>query len=257
MRRTPKYCHHKASGQGFAILNGKQVYFGEYGTPESQQAYDEAIAKWRELHATPNQTTTIGQLAVLYIEQHATDYYSPGELVNYKCALKVMVGLFRTTRVCDFGPKKLKAVQDALVKKHVRIQVNNSLSRIKRMFEWGVAQEIDPATTFVALKTVKNLKRGRSKAKEGQPVLPVPQEHLDATIPQLTPPVAAMVRLQLLTGMRPGEVLKMTAGDIDTTGEVWIYKPSTHKNAWRGKKRLIPIGPRGHPPGGSIGTERR
>ena len=93
--------------------------------------------------------------------------------------------------------------------------------------------------------TVKGLKRGRCKDKEGKPVLPVPQKHIEAVLPELTPPVRAMVRLQLLTGMRPREVLKMKAGDIETTGEVWTYRPESHKNAWRGKQRNILIGPRG------------
>ncbi len=245
MKRTPNYCHHKATGQAYATINGKVVYFGEHGTAESKNAYDRAIVQWRELHANPHQTTTIGQLSVVFIKQHATDYYSPGELANYRAALKVLIAMFRTTRVCEFGPKKLKAVQDALAAKHVRIQVNNSLSRIKRMFEWGVSQEIVSATTFLALKTVKNLKRGRSKAKEGQPVLPVPQEHLDATLPELTPTVRSMVKMQLLTGMRPGEVLKMRVKELDTTGEVWVYRPDSHKNSWRLKQRVIYIGPRG------------
>ena len=33
--------------------------------------------------------------------------------------------------------------------------------------------------------------------------------------------------------------------DIDTSGAVWTYTPTTHKNAWRGKRRTIAIGPRG------------
>ena len=245
MPRTPKYCHHKATDQGYATINGAVVYFGKYDDPESRDAYDRAIAHWREVNATLDRETTIGQLAVMFVRQHATDYYSKSEMTNYQYALKVLVRMFRTTKVCDFGPKKLIAVRDELAKKHVRIQVNNHLARLKRMFEWGVQQELVSGNTFYALKCVKNLKRGRSKAREGKPVLPVPQADIDAVLPHLTSPVAAMVKLQLLTGMRPGEVLKMRAGDIDTSGEVWIYRPELHKNAWRGKQRTVMIGPRG------------
>jgi integrase len=38
-----------------------------------------------------------------------------------------------------------------------------------------------------------------------------------------------MVELQLLSGMRPGEVIRLTPADIDFTGPVWVYRPSYHK----------------------------
>jgi integrase len=60
-----------------------------------------------------------------------------------------------------------------------------------------------------------------------------------------------MVELQLLSGMRPGEVVVMRALDIDMTGKVWLYRPGSdrgphgeHKTAWRGHDRIIAIGPR-------------
>jgi hypothetical protein len=36
-----------------------------------------------------------------------------------------------------------------------------------------------------------------------------------------------MVRLQLLTGMRSGELFIMRAADIDTIGKVWLYRPGS------------------------------
>jgi integrase len=60
----------------------------------------------------------------------------------------------------------------------------------------------------------------------------------------VTPTVAAMVELQRLTGMRPGEVVVMRACDIDTRGAVWIYRPHVHKNRWRGHERQVFLGPK-------------
>jgi len=40
--------------------------------------------------------------------------------------------------------------------------------------------------------------------------------------------------------MRSGEVIAMTPGQIVD----WVYRPSHHKNAWRGHVREIPIGPK-------------
>jgi integrase len=54
-----------------------------------------------------------------------------------------------------------------------------------------------------------------------------------------------MVLLQWHTGMRPGEVCSIRADEIDRTGTVWLYKPSYHKLAYRGKPRVIAIGKAG------------
>src|SRR5262249_11088710 len=63
-------------------------------------------------------------------------------------------------------------------------------------------------------------------------------------------PVRAMIELQLLAGMRPGEVVIMRACDLDMTGAIWLYRPGSdqvsgvHKTAWRDHERIIAIGPR-------------
>jgi integrase len=67
---------------------------------------------------------------------------------------------------------------------------------------------------------------------------------LAATIPLLPPPVQAMVHLQLLTGMRPGEACIMRARDLDMSGRVWIYRPATHKTEHHGTHREIYVGPK-------------
>ena len=75
------------------------------------------------------------------------------------------------------------------------------------------------------MRSVPGLKRGRSDARESKPVKPVPERTVDATIEYLSPTLAAMVRLQALTGMRGGELVVMRPVDIDTTGPVWLYTP--------------------------------
>src|SRR5215470_14145133 len=43
--RQPSYCLHKATGQAYVTLNGKEYYLGLWGTPESKDAYDSLIAQ--------------------------------------------------------------------------------------------------------------------------------------------------------------------------------------------------------------------
>jgi hypothetical protein len=76
---------------------------------------------------------------------------------------------------------------------------------------------------------VAPLKRGRTQAKESEPVKPVARAVVEETLPMLRPVLADMVRLQMETGMRPGELVVLRAYDMDMTGPVWLYRPSSHK----------------------------
>jgi integrase len=53
-----------------------------------------------------------------------------------------------------------------------------------------------------------------------------------------------MVELQRLTGMRPGEVTRIRAVDLDRSREVWVYTPESHKTEHHGKTRKILLGPK-------------
>ncbi len=90
---------------------------------------------------------------------------------------------------------------------------------------------------------VTGLRQGRSEARETEPVMPVDDAIVAATLTALSPVVADMVRLQRLTGMRPGEVCHLRPADIDQTGDVWLYQPSRHKTQLHGRERTVFIGP--------------
>jgi integrase len=129
--------------------------------------------------------------------------------------------------------------------------VNQRIGRIRRLFKWGVEQEMVPASALQGLQAVRGLQKGRSKARETQPVAAVSPAVVEDTLPFLNRHIAGMVRVQLLTGARPGEVCAMRACDIDMTGKVWLYRPGSgsgpegeHKTAHHGHQRVIAIGPR-------------
>jgi integrase len=91
---------------------------------------------------------------------------------------------------------------------------------------------------------VPGLRRGRTGAKEGAGVKPPAADLVDAMLPQLNPTVRAMVELQRLTGMRPGELVIIRPADVDRSGDVWEYRPAEHKTAHAGKDRTVYLGPK-------------
>jgi integrase len=125
-----------------------------------------------------------------------------------------------------------------------RRTINAHMARIRQIFKWAAAQELIPAATWHGLQAVAGIRFGRPGAREKDPVRPVDDKVIEATLPYLTAVVADMVRLQRLTGMRPGEVCRITPAELDTSGQVWLYKPRRHKTAHHGKDRVVPIGPK-------------
>jgi integrase len=264
------------------VLLGK--YGTPEESPESWAKYYRVLAEWktagRRLLPLEGKDSAEGGLSVneliLLFWRHAEQHYRhpdgrpTSELDGYRIALRPLKELYGLTPARDFGPLSLKAVRDAMVKHPVtnkarvkdpaagkaewrvkvirvglaRKAINQNLGRIKRLFKWAVSEELIPAQVLVGLQSVSGLQAGRSEAYEPPPVLPVPEAHVNATLPYLTPQLAAMIRLQTLTGMRPGEVCAMRTADLETSGRIWFYRPCTHKTAWRGKARVIAIGPK-------------
>lgn len=122
--------------------------------------------------------------------------------------------------------------------------MNKQVGRIRRVFRWAASRELVPAVVAAALRTVDGLQRGRSEAVERPPVGPAPDADVAAVLPYLQPTIRAMVELQRLTGMRPGEVRLLRGADLDRSGPVWRYTPPGHKMAHAGRVRVVLLGPR-------------
>jgi len=123
--------------------------------------------------------------------------------------------------------------------------VNSSIGCIKRMFKWAVEQELVPPSTYHGLQAVAGLRKGRSDARETQAIRPVSDEHVEAVLPFLNSAQRAMVQLQRLTGMRPGEVCIMRPCDVDRGNpKTWAYRPGSHKTEHHEIERLVFLGPR-------------
>jgi integrase len=253
---VPKYCLHKPSGRAYVRIRGKVIYTGDYGTAESKQEYGRLVAELAAssgsaLPASSATGITVVELADAYW-QFAQGYYRKqdgtpsGWLAHIHLALhKHLAGLYGHTPAADFGPKAFKAIRQTLIDAgHTRQYINKLTPVIVRAFKWAAAEEIISAEVYHALQTVEGLKRGRSDAPDTEPVKPVADELVDATLPHTPRVVADMVRFQRLTGARPGEVCQIRPADLDRSGEVWQYRPADHKTAYRGRERCIYIGPK-------------
>jgi integrase len=164
----------------------------------------------------------------------------------YKDAIRIANALYADSLAAGFTPLSLRACQSKMIEKGwTRGTVNKAVSRLKHIWGWAVGEQLIDPMVHHGLCCVRGLKPGRSEARESEPVRPVDDAIVEATLPYCSPPVKAMVQLQRLTGARPGEICQMRIGDIDRSGKEWIYKPRRHKNTHRGQDRSIYIGPKG------------
>jgi integrase len=204
---------------------------------------------------------TVLELSVRYLK-HAEQYYrrqdgsNTNELTEMRCSLRPLVHLYATLPAHEFSPLKLEAVRELMVKGYthpkygpqkalVRKLVNARVRRIVRVYKWAVSKELVPESTWQALTSLPGLQAGRCEAREKPPVEPVSIETVNATLAQLHFHLQVAVRLQTLTGCRAGELLALKGDSLDTSKPIWLSRPFHHKGSHRGKKRVIPIGPRG------------
>ncbi|MEQ8790065.1 MAG: site-specific integrase [Pirellulaceae bacterium] len=251
IKRKPSYLLHKPTGQARVRIDGKDHYLGPHDSPESRERYEALVTQWLLRNGDTTQyTLSVDDLALLYIEFASSYYRKPNgeptsEITSIRHALRPLIRRFGTSPIRDFGPRKLKQVREDLIRVgHCRTNINRMVDRIKRMFTWGVSEEYVAPAVASALSSVKGLRKGRTNAEESRPVEPVDDAAVQATLPHLPTTVAAMVRLQLLTGSRPGEICAIRPCDITQgTDGVWRYVPEFHKTEHHGKQRRIFLGP--------------
>ena len=135
--------------------------------------------------------------------------------------MRVLRKFYAHVPAVEFGPLAFRAIQRHLVERGLaRKTINHMCGVIKHMFKWCASHEMIPVAAYQALATVPGLRKGRSAAREPDPIGPVADEVIDATWPSLPPVVADMVRFQRLTGCRPGEACIIRPCDVDDRGEV-------------------------------------
>ena len=250
-RKEPGYCLHKPTGQAYVNLGGRVIYLGTYDTDDSKERYNRLKAEWLvnrhsgKFQAKVSAGPFVSDICYAFLE-HAERYYSESnECAQFELAIQPLSELYGTLPAKEFGPIQFRACRDWWLSdpKRSRSYINKNMRRIRAVMRWGAGQGMIPAHIYESLKCVDPLKRGRTDAPETEAILPVEEKIVKATLPFCTAVVADMIQFQLLVGCRPGEVVSITPAMVNRTSEVWLIELAKHKTAYRGKKRVIYVGP--------------
>ena len=279
--RVPAPVHHKPSGQDVLFVrdaDGKRrmVYLGPHGSAQAARRYREVLAEHLAGKPVATRSTarvptsewpSLAQLCAAFLLD-AERYYVDAqgrrsdEVDNFRLALRPLLHLHRDTPTDRFSITDLIEVRQGFIdaefghqrdeqgrpipgtgKKRTRTYINACLRRVKQVFRWGTERRLVPGSTWHELSALRSLPIGRCAARETEPVEAVPWSMVEPVLEHLPTPLRSCVLLQWCTGMRPSEALQIRVSDLDRSGDVWLYRVEHHKNAWRGRPRIVPLGP--------------
>lgn len=289
----PKLCRHKSSGQGYVTIHGKREYLGAFGSPECRRNYRDVLKRFED-RQTPRAVrqsiylgagATVKQLVTEFMKAVAdVKYQIDGEKTSTHnaCRLYLVDGLaaqYGAMLADDFRHPEFEEFRlQYLERGYARNSMKILTGRVLALFRWGHRRGAVSAETLTSLKASPEPDEG----EEREPIAPVPADVLAlvlATLEAPEPPPdvpgirrdhyakrrrqAAMMRLQELVGMRPGELCRMRGKEIDREGKVrvgnrivqvagpdgepycgWIFQPGRHKTMKKGKTVAYLIGPK-------------
>jgi len=266
----PAIYHHKKSGRDRVRIDGKDVYLGPHGSREARAAYAKLLADVAEGRPVAGEEVAASAMEVDDVlaewwAQAARKYSQRGrEATNFRAALRPLSRLFGTTAASEFRSDQLEGLRLAMATgswmtdaergkaagKSGRRPVgwcanvcNRACGRVKTVWRWAERKGYVPEGRWAHLCSLPPIAANDATARHTKARRAFEGPELEMVCRACPRPVAAMLRLQYLTGMRSGEVRIMRACDVDRSADVWVYAPFQHKNDWRGQERHVYLGP--------------
>lgn len=248
--RIPGYCLHRASGQAVTRINGRDVYLGVYGEPESKAEYDRVIMEYLAskrspvIHECKSSRTTIMEVLAKYHAWAKNRWSKPGDgsqLHRVLSTINEVIRLYGEMPVSEFRGKTMFALRDSFMQHGWSLTyVNHRISVIRQAWKWMASRELIPAELALAVEAVPRVKFQEYQQGSRPEVEPVSVDDVGKTLPHLPSVVADMVLVQLIAGMRPGEVVRLRAEAIVRREEgCAVYTPKHHKTAYLGHERNV------------------
>lgn len=261
----PSYLLHKQSGQARVRIAGRDYLLGPYGSEASRIAYGELIAKFaggmpidpiaptkrgklprNESEKDPG--PSVAELCLVFKNYAETHYVKNGKQTSEVSVINTVIRplneLYGLLPAKDFGPLALKAVRSKMVESGwCRNSVNSGLNRIRRIFKYAVSNELIEPSVLQKLQAVSPLLAGRTEAHDNAPRTSVDDDRINFVRFLVRPLVRNLIDLQRLCGARSGELLQLTTGILDRTGDVWSAELCDHKTQHHGQTRTLHFGP--------------
>ncbi len=245
----PRPHHHKPSGQDRVQYRGRDYYLGKHDSPAARQAYVDLIRRLEEEGRNPApedrpRPTVASVVAAWHV--HAIETYGPAspEVREFEYVTDAALSLFASLPTDEFDADHLEQLRDLmLAQKLCRNVVNRRVTRFRTLWRWAERKKLAPKGSWSNLRTLPALRRGEKGARETKKVQPAEWSAVEAVCARVGDSVRGLLLAQWFTGARPGELFGLRAGQLQRDGDLAVYRPERHKNAWRGQERAIFFGP--------------
>lgn len=241
----PTLRHHKSSGQAFIVWDGKPIYLGHFGTTESVDRFQQTISNIKNygspVVAQPEKVL-LKTVAERYLADLPNNYPKTSKEPNaIRRSVNDLIRWSKDLPAESFTPARFIELRKTWVDEGRCVTtIAKRHNYILNLFRWAAVNDLLPASVWHSLQALTKMKPKRSAAKDPKIINAVAWADVEAIRPLVSEKVWDMIQLQWLTGMRSGEILAMSQNAIDDN----VYRPASHKNAWRGHVREIFLGPR-------------
>ena len=244
--RIPKL--RKKNGQFHVRLNGRDHYLG-HDKKAAEATYKALLAEHfqEDKSAIPEKSTLrFSDILAMYLH-HIKNGVSPryfNDLKRHCSEFGIVVG---DKFARDVLPTDLARFRDQMANANLSVAtVNRKLAQVRQVFRYAVETGWIHVSVYQAMQIVENAKPSiHAGVKPSQKRQAVDVETAIAVINTMRPLVRDLLLVQLYSGARPGEINRMKIGDLDTSGDVWIYHLKKHKTiAKTGEDQLRYLGKR-------------
>lgn len=257
MARTPNFppkVHHHASGRDRIRWRGVDYWLGPTGSAEAKRRYAAVVREIAEREADGGPAEprrddlSVGELAAWW-DGRAPQLYRPTspEPKQIGAAVAVFVELWAGEPVATLRPRHFRAVRDAMGRRWCRAVANRGFTRVKTVLRRAAEDDLVPAEVYAAARTVPAIPPGTPGVRESAGRRAATEAELAAVLAECPVPVAVLLAVTRLTGMRPAEARLMRARQVERRADgtaVYRRTPADgHKSAWLGRTKVVILGP--------------
>ena len=168
-------------------------------------------------------TPTVAKFIEEYIDGHAK-VKKRSWRTDEKVLKKDILPIWGPLKITDIKRRDIRPILDAMVKRGAPVQANRLLAYVRKMFSYAVSQDVIENNPFLRMDApaIENSRERYLSAEE----IRIFWKNLDLT--DAADEIKRALRLILVTGQRPGEVMGLHRREIE--GRWWTLPKERSKN---------------------------
>ena len=247
--KLPKLRHQKSRNCCVVRLDGKDHYGPKWNAGDAESWYQQLISDYLHRQQALARLTIVSvrDMTLQFLE-YSKARHKPETSSNYARACRYLCDVAGDLDACQLTLAHIESLRDIRIAAgNRRKYINDMVGRVKQLIKWSQRYMYMTSETVASILALEPISANHPFVTPSEPVRPVSIDLINQVLPHLNDNVGAMIRLQLYSGARPGEIIRLKPERMDTSDDVWIYRPDSHKTDSYGHIRQIAFGPKSIP----------